>query len=285
VIAVLLALYNFWRFGGWLDTGYDLERERFDRSILVGLAVLVASPQFGLVAFFPSILPAAAGFAETLRRHPREGLLALAVAGTLLLVYARWWAFWGMNWGPRFLVPAIPLTVLFLLPLLERRSRFMTAAIVLTALAGFAVQLQSVSVSFFPQVWVAYEELGFGDREGLVRDPRLAPLRVGLWWSALAFARARDPGAVAERVAASPWRDSHPWRDPARAVTRLPEFAGFDFWVAPAEWRRDYVSIWPFGETAAKATSARLRLIAIVSLLLGVAIVVGGRAKPRAGPR
>jgi hypothetical protein len=279
LIIALLALYNFWRFGAWLDTGYDLGRERFDRNLLVGLGVLVASPQFGLVVFFPSILATAAGLPEMLRRCPREAMLVLAVFGTLLLVYARWWAFWGMNWGPRFLVPAIPLMVLLLLPLLERQSRFTRGAIVLTAIAGFAVQVQCVSVSFFPQVSVAYEELGFGEREGLVRDVRLAPLRIGLWWSELALARACDPHAVADLVAEPPWQESHRWRDPARAATRMPQFAGVDFWAAPEKWRRQYVSVWPFGETAPKATSSRLRALAIVSLLLGLTIIAVSRLR------
>ncbi|MGH7898207.1 MAG: hypothetical protein ACREQQ_09650, partial [Candidatus Binatia bacterium] len=266
---VSLGLYNFWRFGAWLDTGYDLSRERFDRPLGIGALSLLASPQFGLLVFFPAASLGVFGLREAFTKFRCEALLAVAVVVTLLLVHARWWAFWGMNWGPRFLVPAIPLLSLFLLPVAADGRRLARAAVLAAALIGAAVQSLSVAVSFFPQVWVVHEELGLGAREGLVRDPRLAPLRIAAWHVGLAAERAHDPGKLGERIANPPWRSTRPWRDPDRALERLPEFVGLDLWVAPASWRRDCVAIWPFNERAPKPTSARLALVAVIGMLGG----------------
>jgi hypothetical protein len=214
------------------------------------------------------------GLREALARFRAQALLAAGVGATLLFVHARWWAFWGMNWGPRFLVPAIPLLSLFLLPVVARGSRVARAAVFAAALAGAAVQALSVSVSFFPQVWVVYEELGLGKRQGLVRDPRLAPLRIALWHVGLAAARAHDPSLLSERIEHPPWESTHPWRDPGRAAERLPQFAGLDLWAAPAAWRRDYVSVWPFGERAPKPTSTRLGVVLVFGMVAGGAGLV-----------
>src|SRR3989442_256562 len=74
----------------------------------------------GLLGFCPgfALLPGVAR--EFGRRFPAEALLIGAVSLSVLAVYSKWWAYWGMSWGPRFLVPTLPLLGLVLLPLTER---------------------------------------------------------------------------------------------------------------------------------------------------------------------
>jgi hypothetical protein len=84
----------------------------FTHPFLDGAWRLLAGPNKGLVLFFPLFLLALVGLARLGRSPERRGAVlgvAAFVAGFLVL-YARWWAWDGTSgWGPRFLVPLVPL--------------------------------------------------------------------------------------------------------------------------------------------------------------------------------
>ncbi len=91
------------------------EGEGFTHPVLDGLWRLLAGPNRGLLIFFPAAVLAAAGIHRVLRR-PADGPLRLAAAGSALAALAilgtaaAWWAWHGVGgWGPRLLVPAVPL--------------------------------------------------------------------------------------------------------------------------------------------------------------------------------
>ena len=129
-VGVALA-YNAVRFGNPLETGYAGEVGSFSTPFLEGLRGLWTSPGRGLLLYCPLVVPALFG----LRRLPRA--VALYVAGSLVgltLLYAKW-HMWegGWCWGPRFLVPALPLLALGLLhvrPLVIAPFALASAAIV-----------------------------------------------------------------------------------------------------------------------------------------------------------
>ena len=119
VVAVgLILLENWIRRGGPLTTGYEndhgiktllpySDKPGFSYPFLLGVLSILFSFGRGLVFFMPGVL---LWLGERTRRlAPARDwliLLFLAVAG-LVLVYAKWWAWYGGDsWGPRFFVLA-----------------------------------------------------------------------------------------------------------------------------------------------------------------------------------
>lgn len=119
-LATLLT-YNALRFGHPLESGY-LPEERFSGNWLEGVAGLLLSPGRGLLLYVPVLWIALAGWPALLQKHHREGLLWGAVALTYVALYGKWFMWHGgYAWGPRFLVPVVPLLCLGLAPWLARR--------------------------------------------------------------------------------------------------------------------------------------------------------------------
>jgi hypothetical protein len=86
--------------------------QRFSHPFFDGLWRLTIGLNKGLALYFPLLLLALFGIALLSRRSETRGP-ALAIGGTLaglLAVYSAWWAWDGSGgWGPRFLVPVVPL--------------------------------------------------------------------------------------------------------------------------------------------------------------------------------
>jgi hypothetical protein len=149
---VLVALArNRLLLGSWLETGYQLlptgEPRGFTHPIPRGLAVLLLAPGKGLFAFAPPVLLGLALWPRWLRERPPEALLVLGAALLYVVGYAAWCAPEAGNaWGPRFLVPIVPL---LLLPLAAGAwSRRRSAALASLAALGLAVALLAVPVDF-----------------------------------------------------------------------------------------------------------------------------------------
>ena len=108
---VPLALHNAARFGTPWATGYAIgSGEDFSVSPLVGLAGLLVSPYRGVIWFVPCVVLAFFAFPEARRRAQVLTYCALGIAVVTLGTYSAWWTWWGGNaWGPRFLLPAMPL--------------------------------------------------------------------------------------------------------------------------------------------------------------------------------
>src|SRR5271157_537094 len=119
VVPVALALgmaclLNASRFGNPLETGYGAEARQFQTAQLpFSLPRLLGSPDKGLMVFCPVLALGVVGWPAFFQRLPREAALCAGVVmGNLLLAGA--WHSWGggWSWGPRLLVPAIPLWLL-----------------------------------------------------------------------------------------------------------------------------------------------------------------------------
>jgi len=85
---------------------------RFSHPILDGAWRLLVGSNKGLFLYFPLGLLAAAGLVALLRRPETRGaaVATLLLSGGFLVLYASWWAWDGSGgWGPRFLVPLVPL--------------------------------------------------------------------------------------------------------------------------------------------------------------------------------
>ncbi|MGH7821116.1 MAG: hypothetical protein ACREQ9_15230, partial [Candidatus Binatia bacterium] len=182
-------------------------------------------------------------------RFRREAALIAAVGLTLWMLYASWWAYWGVHWGPRLLVPAIPLAALFLLPAAAGVRSWSRSGLLAAAVLGCAIQTLAVGASYWTQVLLVHRSIAVDAPATLVNDPRVAPLRVALWWSRLALARdALGQPSAEEQLQNPPWRGAYPWQP--GAVDRLRPFVGLDLWALPEAWRLSrYTRIWP-GEPA-----------------------------------
>ncbi|HSB63481.1 MAG TPA: hypothetical protein VLJ18_04910 [Thermoanaerobaculia bacterium] len=108
-IAVMLA-FEVVRFGRPFSS-YARGRN-FSHPPLDGAWRLLVGPNKGLLLYFPLGLFAAVGLVSLVRGRETRGVAAstLALAAGLLALYSGWWAWDGSGgWGPRFLVPLVPL--------------------------------------------------------------------------------------------------------------------------------------------------------------------------------
>jgi hypothetical protein len=142
-----VAIYNTVRFGSPLDTGY--RTAAWNVPPWVGLYGLLLSPGKGLFWYCPSIVLGLAGWFPLARRRPRAAKLLAGVSILYLLVhsaYNHWHG--GGAWGPRLILPIVPLLVLPLAEWLQRPVRQSWARLGLAAIlvAGFVLQLPAFLV-------------------------------------------------------------------------------------------------------------------------------------------
>jgi hypothetical protein len=149
--AVLVTLYyNHARFGNPLDTGYLRDQTVAFGSIWDGLRGLLISPGGSVFVYSPVMLGGVAAL-FALRHRDRSTMLLLAGEfSVMLLFYARFTHWDGeRSYGPRYLLPVVPLLVLPLAPWLAVGStaisrRLLNALVVLSML----VQVPGVLVDF-----------------------------------------------------------------------------------------------------------------------------------------
>ncbi|HFQ95818.1 MAG TPA: hypothetical protein ENK30_04525 [Anaerolineae bacterium] len=127
-----------------MDTGYHFEAGGgFNGPLLAGLYGLLLSPYRGIFYHQPLTLLALIGFVSFWRKHRWVAGLTAAVAVILVLVFSKWWIWWGgFAWGPRFLVPLASYLVLWTAPLLKRWWAWLLIAL------SAAVQVLAVSANY-----------------------------------------------------------------------------------------------------------------------------------------
>ncbi|HEV8634260.1 MAG TPA: hypothetical protein VG370_08495 [Chloroflexota bacterium] len=173
-----LAWHNLARYGSPLLTGYELAgREQFSTAPLFGLLGLTVSPYRGVLWFVPLVGAALLLAPAAARRAPGFVALALGVVVVTVATFAGWRMWWGGNaWGPRFLLPAMPLLTLLVplaWPRLGRRARAGVAG--LAALSAL-IQLPGVALDFNPWEKALRGPLPDFPRAGSLWDPRTAQI-------------------------------------------------------------------------------------------------------------
>jgi hypothetical protein len=105
--------YDWVRYGKPFQIAYAADGLGFTFPLLKGIYGLLLSPGAGLFVFVPVLVIGLFGFPNFRRRWPLECALVVAVVGVRVLFYAGWWS-WdgGVSWGPRFLVPILPLMMI-----------------------------------------------------------------------------------------------------------------------------------------------------------------------------
>jgi len=148
VWAVIICTYNYVRFASLFTTGY-LPEESFSAPWLTGILGLLLSPGRGILFFCPVLAACLLAAPPFLRRDRLEAVLVFLVSACYVLLYGKWFMWHGgYAWGPRFLVPIIPLLCLTLAPLIDGWRGW--ARRVFRALFGLSagIQLLGSSVHF-----------------------------------------------------------------------------------------------------------------------------------------
>jgi hypothetical protein len=267
-----IAAYNYIRFGTPLDTGYDLSDERFSHAMVAGALSMVFSPCYGLMLFWPGVLLAVAGARRQIARFPEESVLMLSIFVTQLCAYATWWAYQGFYYGPRFIVPAIPLLAAFTLPVVCSGTRRAKAAFAAVFLLGFSVQVLAATTSHWQQiVHGIFWSIECKTREDCLDDPNIAPLRVASWYLRALYWREHQPERAERLLREPPWRDAVPWRNPDEAVEKLRATLGVDFWAAPDRWRLKSYYLWvPGGASGVPSSRGLAVAFAVLTAAAGV---------------
>ena len=111
--------YSYIRYGdisnGWLRTGYEKE-PGFSTPLLEGLAGLMLSPGKSVFLYAPALLLAPVGLWFLFKGGGRAGrmtaLLIVAESAIGFVFNATWWAWTGnFAWGPRLILPVLPLLI------------------------------------------------------------------------------------------------------------------------------------------------------------------------------
>ncbi len=124
LVGLGLLYFNFIRFGSLSETGYT--EEILFREPWVGAFGLLFSPGRGLFIYAPLLLLLFFGLRPAWSRLPRLYFwLIAALCLSYWLFYGSWFAWGGAwGWGPRFLLPILPLLMVFVAePIEEARGR------------------------------------------------------------------------------------------------------------------------------------------------------------------
>lgn len=160
--------YNALRFGAPWHLGYA-GVSPFNHPPLLGLYGLTLSPVAGLLWYAPLVAVAALGLRRALRNSPVLTAVALAIFLIRFPVYGAFWA-WngGMVWGPRYLVPAMPVLALGILEVVRGFPTLRTVTrMVVPAIVAVSVLVQLVGATVDTQ----YTQLRAAVTQVMVRVP------------------------------------------------------------------------------------------------------------------
>jgi hypothetical protein len=110
----ILGFTDWWRFGNAFDMGYGDQAGRFDTPFLVGFVGQLFSPGKGVFVFCPILLFSLLGAIGFWKRNRTFATIAGVLVLAVVCVYAPWHAWFGGShaWGPRYVLPVLPLAVL-----------------------------------------------------------------------------------------------------------------------------------------------------------------------------
>jgi uncharacterized membrane protein len=282
-LSLLYLPYNAAAHGDPLAFGYADGRDAlwgFATPLAVGVYGLLLSPGKGFFFYAPILVLAIPGAARLWRRDRAVALLFLGIAAGWLAIHAKWWAWHADHaWGPRYLVPVLPIAVLLAIEALrDFRPSFgaKTIALVALVIVSFGVQVLGASFAVDAYQVLTYETvlprydpaLGTnGPRDDEIHAhmiPEFSPL-VGHAWL-LAHAIRGDSADAYERD--YPWQALRPNGAWAPVVGTPPVL---DFWLTR------FPSVYPSRRVAAAIVAAA----AAAGALGGIAFLARAFSPPK----
>ena len=141
---------NALRFGNMLQTGYT--DESFNMWFGGGIVGLLVSPGKSIFLYSPPLVMSAILWPRFRRQYPQLARFITLMTLSGMLFYGTWWAWHGgWVWGPRFLVPLVPLWMLPWVVLPQLKKWLLAASLIF--FVGIGVQI----IGVFTDVNVTYQ--------------------------------------------------------------------------------------------------------------------------------
>ncbi|MFA6450699.1 MAG: hypothetical protein WCX65_14595, partial [bacterium] len=240
--------------------------------------------------YAPILIASLFGAAAFHRKHRAESFLLWAVSCAMAVMYSCWWAWHGdWCWGPRFLVPIVPLLALPLLPLLESFRRWKyeyKAAFALLVGVSFFVQTLGATVSFYEYIMITRHQEPYNlfvvpmgettrdDQPNAHFIPEFSPLAGHAWLLKHTLLDGnKTPDKIRDEMRADfPWRSLMKYAPPSDPETAI----GYDVW-----WRHfpDY-----YPESGAWTRRLLIFLSASAILAFCLSALIASRFPARESP-
>jgi hypothetical protein len=191
VLLISAGILNYVRFGSISEFGYGPQYGNLSLNKgWIGLFGLFLSPGKGLLFYFPPIVLLPLAILFSYRQNKGLSFITVYVLGVAWLYFgtidinggSRFWS-GAIAWGPRYLIPTLPLIVIMLGGLIKYprkpvAKRLIIVSLIFTCVAGFIVNLGGVLV--WTEYGVIYgfehEKLGAGAEEITTWDPKYSPI-------------------------------------------------------------------------------------------------------------
>jgi len=139
---ILLAAYNWARFGSPLNFGYP--EGNLSIPFFTGLHAMFLSPGRSLFVYSPILLLAIPGAWFFSKREPWLTIFCLFIVVSYAAIVASWGPLgWGLSWGMRLMTPTLPVLGFLAAPVVDYawRNKWGVLAPLALGLAGFAIQI------------------------------------------------------------------------------------------------------------------------------------------------
>ena len=172
-VLMLIMIYNYLRFGGPLETGYEKISGRF----LLGFFGILFSPGKSLFLFNPLTLFGCLAFMFFLREQRKTALLF----GWLIVSHLVLFSFWhswqgGMSWGPRLMLVVLPYLILPIGFLLREHKQALKIPVLLALVVGILIQLPSVTVNVARYYYEMSRDFGSLGHDQILFSPQYSQL-------------------------------------------------------------------------------------------------------------
>jgi hypothetical protein len=269
VVGLAFLAWNYARWGTAFDFGY---KEPFDTPLLVGLYGLFLSSGKSVFLYAPLLVLAIGALPLFVRRHRFEFVVISSVTVPVACIYACFWAWHGdWAWGPRYLIPLIPLWLLPIATVVSARRRMWHAAVGAFAMLGLFIQILGITINPGNYLSIHTFQITPTVHPGQGKDmnqsqldvhfiPDFSPL-AGHWWLLKATIESMITHAPPDQNHAL---QAYPWSGRPERLSWRPEHPEYgsllDFWLVE---HPNYMN-----EEAIIALGSSLVLAGIIGLLL-----------------
>ena len=172
-VLMLIMIYNYLRFGGPLETGYEKISGRF----LLGFFGILFSPGKSLFLFNPLTLFGCLASMFFLREQRKTALLFGWLVVSHLVLFSFWHSWQGgMSWGPRLMLVVLPYLILPIGFLLREHKQAVKIPVLLALVVGILIQLPSVTVNVARYYYEMSRDFGSLGHDQILFSPEYSQL-------------------------------------------------------------------------------------------------------------